>query len=272
MSENHEKYALMWHENIDRLKAVDAHTMQHEYEQALSLCAELHPHLSSSLDSDEYIQFLSLYADIVALHNNIDKEIDIQEEIVNIRHRQSEANGGECDGKLANSLLYAAMLHRKAVNVHKSIEYMEQYHLCQQKIEEKNPGANSLNVVLATFRLADTYAHFGRNILAEEYYIDAIMLADELRNNDPANETSHSMLLGELLIEIGNFYFKDNMINEAIDRYIQSIDTLRPYEKVNDGAATLLQSLYQQLHNIYAAIGNNKRAEYYNALIKQPNK
>lgn len=263
------KYIELWHDNIDLLKAINADTEHSQYEQAISLCTELYKNLEGCVDSDEYIQFLSLYADIVSLgKDNIDKEIDIQEEIVKIRRKQSDANGGVYLKKLSNSLCYAALLHRQAVNIHKAIDCMEEHRSIEVKIAEGEPIVKSVDAILATFRLADLYDDLGRNVLAEDFYMEAIAMTDLLLNNDKANAETHSVMLSGILIEFATFYIKSNMIDSAIDRYIQAIDALRPYEKNNQDVAIQIKSLYQQLYNIYEALGDVRRANHYKELLK----
>ena len=273
MSQNRDKYIAMWYDNADSLRAIATHTVpaQPEYEQAISLCAELHCRLAECLEKDEYIQFLSVYADIISLDQaNLDKEVDIQEEIVSIRRRQCDANWGEYKRKLSNSLRYAAELHRKAVNPHKAMECMEEHRNIEMKMTEEHPNVDTTNAILATYRLADLYASLGRNILAEDYYLEAVEMSDILMNKDKANIEQHSILSSAILIELAGFYINSNMLDNAIDRYVQAVDILRPYEKHNNDVALQIKSLYQQLYNIYTAVGNTQRANYYKQLIEQP--
>lgn len=268
MKEDSAKYITMWRSQMEFLQTINGDTPQDVYNQALSLCEDIHKHLSCCVDSDEYILFLTLYADIISLHEEIPaKEIDIQEEIVEINRKRTNANRGLYLKKLSNSLCYAGNLHRKATQVHRAMEYMEEHLACERDIANEQPNTPPENLVIAMYRLADTYAQFSRNILAEEIYMEAIIQLHSLTDEHGCDEERLNMMKGEILIEFANFYINTRMVDNALDRYLQAIEAFMPYTNTNKNALEQVQYLYGHLSNIYASLGNNSRAEYYKSMI-----
>ena len=271
MNEHTNSALLLWQENKELLMSVESNVPDTDYNEAIALCETIHRTLANETDSDDYIAFLSVYADLCAKSEcKSAKEIDIQEEIVTCRRRQVDANGSEYISRLSRSLFYAAQLHRKATNVHRAMECMEEHLELERAIAEQDAANGVKNVAVAQYFMANTYAAFGRNILAEEAYCDAIELFGKLVD-DNNNDMALSMTLVQIIIEFADFHLASRMINNAIDRYMQAIEMLRGLALRNDEALSMLREQYKFMHSLYNQLGNEKMCTYFAQLIEELN-
>ena len=273
MMDNNTNNALQqWLDNREQLMTIDGTATDVLYNEAITLCNTLHKQLATEADRDEYIAFLSTYANLCALREeNNNKEIDIQDEIVELRRKQAEENRGDFLPKLSNSLFYAAQLHRKAVNVHRAIECMEEHVAIEREIAEQNSEVGERNVAVALYFLANTYAAFGRNILAEDTYAESIEAFDKLLAGNHGNDTDTGMLLAQIVIEYADFYLNTRMVNNAIDRYVQAMEILRTIAPNSTEATSLLKQQYIFMSNLYSQAGIKEMCEYYTELSKEIN-
>jgi len=272
MMDNNTNNALQqWLDHREQLMTIDGTATDVLYNEAITLCNTLHKQLATVADRDEYIAFLSTYANLCALREeNNNKEIDIQDEIVELRRKQTEENRGDFLPKLSNSLFYAAQLHRKATNVHRAMECMEEHLELERAIAEQDAANGVKNVAVAQYFMANTYAAFGRNILAEEAYCDAIELFGKLVD-DNNNDMALSMTLVQIIIEFADFHLASRMINNAIDRYMQAIEMLRGLALRSDEALSMLREQYKFMHSLYNQLGNEKMCTYFAQLIEELN-
>lgn len=271
MSEHTNSALLLWHEKKELLMSVESNVPETEYNEALMLCETIHRTLANETDSDDYIAFLSVYADLCAKSEcKLAKEIDIQEEIVTVRRRQADENRGDYLSRLSRSLFYAAQLHRKAINVHRAMECMEEHLELEHAIAEQDATNGVKNVAVAQYFMANTYAAFGRNILAEEAYCDAIELFGKLVDENN-NDIALSMTLVQIIIEFADFHLASRMINDAIDRYMQAIELLRGLAQHSDEALSMLHEQYKFMHTLYTQLDNEKMCSYFAQLIEELN-
>lgn len=271
MSEHTDSALLLWQENKELLMSVESNVPDTDYNEAIALCETIHRTLANETDSDDYIAFLSVYADLCAKSEcKSVKEIDIQEEIVQLRRKQVGENRGDFLPKLSNSLFYAAQLHRKATNEHRAVECMEEHLELERTIAEQDAANGVKNVAVAQYFMANTYAAFGRNISAEEAYCDAIELFGKLVEENE-NDMALSMTLVQIIIEFADFYLSSRMINNAIDRYMQAIELLRGLAQRSDEALPMLREQYKFMHSLYNQLGNEKMCGYYTQLIEELN-
>lgn len=259
-----------WLDNREQLMAIDATVCEVLYNDAIALCDNLHRQLGAEAPLDEYIAFLSTYANLCALRQDgSSKEIDIQEEIVQQRRKQILENREVFLPKLSHSLFYAAQLHRKAVNVHRAIECMEEHLALERDIAQSDNDAGERNVAVALYFMANTYAAFGRNILAEDTYAQAIEAFDKLLAGNYGNDTATAMLLAQIIIEYADFYLNTRMVNNAIDRYVQAMEILRTIAPNSTEATSLLKQQYIFMSNLYSQAGIKEMCEYYTELSKE---
>lgn len=255
----------LWQEKQAYLKGINADTPQPEYEQAMALCTEIHKHLREAVDRGEYTAFLATYADICAAKNNLDKEIEIQDEIVTLRTEACAEDRAKHLPSLSKSLRYAGMLHRKNVDVFKAIECMEQHLACEREIGERDNNGNANGIATALYLLANTYNQFGRNILAEDTYTETVeayySLADKSDNADT------TLILAQIIIEFANFYLSSRMVNNAIDRYVQAMTLLRNIADEHATAREMLLEQYQFMQELYTQVGNAEMSQYYAQLL-----
>ena len=261
-----------WRDNREQLMGIDGSATDVQYNEAIDLCNNLHKQLANEADRDEYIAFLSTYANLCALREeNSNKEIDIQEEIVQQRRIQASENRGVFLPKLSHSLFYAAQLHRKATNVNRAMECMEEHVAIEREIAEQNSEVGDRNVAVALYFLANTYAEFGRNILAEDTYAESIEAFDKLLAGNHGNDTETGMLLAQIIIEYADFYLTSRMVNNAIDRYVQAMEILRTIAPNSTEATSLLKQQYIFMSNLYSQAGIKEMCEYYTELSKEIN-
>lgn len=260
-----EKSLLLWQEEQTFLRGINADTPQHEYEQALVVCENIHPHLINKVDKAEYIDFLFLYADLFELKGNLKKEIDIQDEIVSVRRKQVDENRGEYLSKLSRSLYRASLLHRDAVNVRKAIDCMEEHLTIERAIANETGQNSSESVALALYFMANTYARFGRNILAEDTYIEAVEVYYNLIAQ--AHNVDATLIVSQILIEFADFYVSTGFFDKATDRYTQAIELLRTIAPENEEAETLLQQQYIFMRDFYDRIDDKEKSNHYAELL-----
>lgn len=261
-----------WRDNREQLMGIDGSVTDVQYNEAIALCNNLHDKLISEVDREEYIVFLSTYANLCALNDKYtNKEIDIQEEIVQQRRNQVSENRGAFLPKLSHSLFYAAQLHRKATNVNRAMECMEEHVTLEREIAEQNTETGCKDIAVALYFMANTYAAFGRNILAEETYSEAVTAFNELIAGNYGNDTATSLLLAQIIIEYADFYLSTRMINNAIDRYVQAMEILRTIAPNSTEATSLLKQQYIFMSNLYSQAGIKEMCEYYTELSKEIN-
>ena len=261
-----------WLDNREQLMGIDGSATDVQYNEAIDLCNNLHKQLANEADRDEYIAFLSTYANLCALREeNSNKEIEIQDEIVEVRRRQAEENRAVFLPKLSHSLFYAAQLHRKAANVHRAMECIEEHLTLERERAEQNPEIGNKDLALALYFTANMYAAFGRNILAEDTYAEAVTAFNELLAGNYGNDTDTSMLLAQIVIEYADFYLSTRMINNAIDRYIQAMEILRSIAPQSPGATALLKQQYSFMSQLYTQVGNEDMGKYYAQLSNEIN-
>lgn len=260
-----EKSLLLWQEEQSFLKSINADSPQHEYEQALVLCENIHPHLINKVDKAEYIDFLFLYADLFALKENLKKEIEIQEEIVSVRHKQVEENRSEYLAKLSRSSYRASLLNRDAGNARKAIDFMEEHLACEREIAQNSNDKNTNNVALALYFMANTYAKYGRNILAEDTYVEAVETYYNILDKTPDDETT--LILAQILIEFADFYLTTKFVDNATNRYTQAIELLRTISHSNEEAAYLLNNQYIFMRDLYDHLDDMEKSNHYAKLI-----
>lgn len=261
-----------WRDNREQLMAIDGTATDVLYNEAITLCNTLHMQLANEADRDEYIAFLSTYANLCALREeNHNKEVDIQDEIVQLRRKQVDKNRDIFLPKLSNSLFYAAQLHRKATNVNRAMECMEEHVTLEREIAEQNTETGCKDIAVALYFMANTYAAFGRNILAEETYSEAVTAFNELLAGNYGNDADTSMLLAQIIIEYADFYLTSRMVNNAIDRYVQAMEILRTIAPNSTEATSLLKQQYIFMSNLYSQAGIKEMCEYYTELSKEIN-
>lgn len=264
MDNNTNNALQQWLDKREQLIAIDSTATDVQYNEAIALCDNLHKQLANVADRDEYIAFLSIYANLCAMREDYsDKEIDIQDEIVQLRRKQVGENRGDFLPKLSNSLFYAAQLHRKATHVNRAMECMEEHVAIEREIAEQNSEAGVRNLAVALYFMANTYAAFGRNILAEDTYAESIEAFDKLVAGNHGNDTGTSMLLAQIIIEYADFYLATRMVDNAIDRYVQAMEILRTLAPNNPEATTLLKEQYDFMSRLYAQVGNDDMSKYY---------
>lgn len=256
---------LLWREKQAYLLSINADTPQTEFEQAITCCNEIHKHLREGIDIEEYIVFLAIYADICEAKDDLAKEIEIQDEIVAIRTEQCAEERAKYLPRLSNSLRYAGMLHRKNGDVYKAMECMEKHLTCERELAESNKEESPDNVATALYLLANTYNQFGRNILAEDTYIEAIEAYYNLA--DQSDDTNTTFLLAQIIEEFALFYLSARMVNNAIDRYVQSMTLLRTIAYDTAAAREMLGEQYRFMQELYARLGNTEMSDYYAQLL-----
>ena len=110
MDNNTNNALQLWLENRERLMAIDSTTTDVLYNEAIELCKKIGATLAQETDKDDYIAFLSAYANLLAIREeNLNTELQVQEEIIAIRRLQAEENKVQYLPKLSNSLLYAEL-------------------------------------------------------------------------------------------------------------------------------------------------------------------
>ena len=264
MDNNTNNALQQWRDNREQLMAIDGTATDVLYNEAITLCNTLHKQLANDANRDEYIAFLSTYANLCALREEYSgKEIDIQEEIVQLRRKQVDENRDGFLPKLSNSLFYAAQLHRKATNVNRAMECMEEHVAIEREIAELNSEVGERNLAVALYFMANTYAAFGRNILAEDTYAESIEAFDKLLAGNHGNDTGTCMLLAQIIIEYADFYLTSRMVDNAIDRYVQAMEILRTIAPNSTEATALLKEQYDFMSRLYAQVGNEDMSKYY---------
>lgn len=272
MNNNRNSALQQWQESCQQLLAIDSAVPQEKYNEAIALCAQIHSSWTNRDDCDNCITFLSTYANLCAMdERHASKEIDIQEEIVELRRKQAATNREKHLSKLSHSLFYAAQLHRKATNVHRAMECMEEHLDIERALYESNPANSKKDLAVALYFMANTYAAFGRNILAEDTYIEAIATFDEMLDSNSSNNDDMALLLAQIIIEFADFHLASRMIDKAIDRYIQALELLRTLSPDNQAARTLLKEQYGFMSTLYAQVGNNDMSHYYAQLKEDIN-
>lgn len=261
-----------WNDYKFKVLSITVDSSHEEYNEAVLLCQQLHPHFRNVGNVDEYTMFLSAYANVLSTREeNLESEIELQEEIVALRRGQVASNRAQYIAKLANSLFYAAMLHRRANNVHRAIDAIEESVACERVAVEEYATSAPEQLAIKCYYLANTYAATGRNILADDAYKETVGLYNELidKGATPAHETR--MMLAQILIEYADFYYSTRFVDNALDRYQQAIEVLRLLP--NEGEVSkLLYNMYVHLSAIYKQIGNDNKSRYYNSLAEETQK
>ena len=263
MDNNTNNALQQWFENRERLMAIDSMTTDVLYNEAIELCKKIGATLAQETDEDDYIAFLSAYANLLAIREeNLNTELQVQEEIIAIRRSQAEENKEQYLPKLSNSLLYASMLHRKAANIHRAIEYMEECVACEKEALEEFAASTTYQLALKQYYLANTYSATGRNILAEELYKESIAMFMVAMKEHATNQEEVRLILSQILVEMGDFYYNSRMVDSAIDRYLQAIELLQAAPQTTP-IVDASKALYIMLSEIYKQLGNDEKSNYY---------
>ena len=263
MDNNTNNALQQWLENRERLMAIDSTTTDVLYNEAIELCKKIGTTLAQETDKDDYIAFLSAYANLLAIREeNLNTELQVQEEIIAIRRSQAEENKELYLPKLSNSLLYASMLHRKAANIHRAIEYMEECVACEKEALEEFAASTTYQLALKQYYLANTYSATGRNILAEELYKESIAMFMVAMKEHATNQEEVRLILSQILVEMGDFYYNSRMVDSAIDRYLQAIELLQAAPQTTP-IVDASKALHIMLSEIYKQLGNDEKSNYY---------
>lgn len=259
----------LWQENKDILQAITASTPDGEYNNALALCNRLYAPLRDTVTIDEYLVFLSAYANVLALRDeNVEKELAVQEDIVTIRRKQVDTDRSSYLPKLANSLLYAALLHQRLTNVHQATDYMEECVACEREAVEELAVSTLDRLATKCYCLAHLYASTGRNILAEDTYKETIAHYNLLLNKGGSKSNDTTMMLANILVEFADFYYNMKFFDNALDRYQQAIEVLRTLPN-EEQALPVINSLYMHLSNVYTLMNDAEKSKHYSDLAQQ---
>lgn len=259
----------LWQDNRERLSHIDNTLPEVEYNALMALCEKIHLSLKSATDCEDYIAFLSAYANLLAIREeNLEKELQVQEEIIALRRNQVEGDRALYLPKLANSLLFAALIHQRLTNVRQALEYMEESVSCEREAVEELGVSSLQQLAVKRYYWARMCATTGRNILAEDAYKDAIADYNMLLSNPACNRNETTVTLGYILIELADFYYSDRLIDNALDRYHQAIEVLLTLQD-SEQAQSLIQEIYKLLSYIYELLGNVEKSNYYKELVEQ---
>ena len=113
--------------------------------------------------------------------------------------------------------------------------------------------------------MANTYARFGRNILAEDTYIEAVEVYYNLIAQ--AHNVDATLIVSQILIEFADFYVSTGFFDKATDRYTQAIELLRTIAPENEEAETLLQQQYIFMRDFYDRIDDKEKSNHYAELL-----
>ena len=70
------------------------------------------------------------------------------------------------------------------------------------------------------------------------------------------------LILSQILVEMGDFYYNSRMVDSAIDRYLQAIELLQAAPQTTP-IVDASKALHIMLSEIYKQLGNDEKSNYY---------